>query len=336
MKPFLPFHTGCLHAGLIACVLLSSPNAARAEDAPAGAATNAAATQPALESEWIRSFLHLQEQVYDTQLSIERSRMEAEKLAARNAEVMDARLRKIETSLEESSQLSRDTFRETMEVVKASNERVMTLALVFAGAGVLALLGTAWLQWRTVNRMAALPAPAALPPWLPAPGHGGTPGAASAHLMHAMSQLERRITGLEHPSDPTVVTVQPGSPNATSESHAIRSADPATEELGSLLREGEELLAKEEAEQAIERFDTILARQPAHAEALLRKGSALERLQRNEEAIACYDLAIAADGTLTMAYLYKGGLFNRMERFSEAMDCYEKALRIQEGRPPAT
>jgi tetratricopeptide (TPR) repeat protein len=91
-------------------------------------------------------------------------------------------------------------------------------------------------------------------------------------------------------------------------------------------------LAKEEAELALQRFDSILARQPAHAEALLRKGSALERLQRNEEAIACYDRAIAADGTLTMAYLYKGGLFNRMERFTEAMDCYEKALKIQEGR----
>jgi tetratricopeptide (TPR) repeat protein len=292
-----------------------------------------------MDSEWIRSFLHLQQQVHETQLSIERSRVEAERLAAKNAEALDARLRLLEKSLDETQKLNADSLREAMGVLGKSNERMMTLAGAFALAGFLALLGTAWLQWRTVNRMTSLPAAASLPPWLPAPGQSVTPAAASARLLDAMGQLEQRISGLEHrpenshtpPSAGAEVASKPSESNGQPQQTA--PADAAAEALSRLMQEGEECLTREEVERAIERFDTVLSRQPAHTEALLRKGVALERLQRNQEAIECYDRAIAADHTLTMAYLYKGGLFNRMERFTEAMNCYEQALKIQEDRP---
>jgi tetratricopeptide (TPR) repeat protein len=229
-----------------------------------------------------------------------------------------------------------------MGVLSQSNERMMTLAGAFAVAGFLALLGTAWLQWRTVTRMTTLPSTASLPPWWPVPGQTTPPAVASARLMDAMGRLEQRISGLEHRPESAAATVHTGPDAASrpSESNGrpqdAPPADAAAEAVSRLLQEGEACLAREELEAAVERFDAVLSQDPAHTEALLRKGIALERLQRNEEAIDCYDRAIAADRSLTMAYLYKGGLFNRMERFTEAMNCYEQALKTQEARPAVT
>jgi tetratricopeptide (TPR) repeat protein len=299
-------------AVVLLCAVLCHAGWAAPDDPASGAGSNVtAAAQSSLETEWIRSFLHLQEQVHETQLSIERSRIEADRLAARNAEALDARLRLLEKTLDETQKLNADSMRDTMGVLSQSNERMMTLAGAFAVAGFLALLGTAWLQWRTVTRMTTLPSTASLPPWWPVPGQTTPPAVASARLMDAMGRLEQRISGLEHRPESAAATVHTGPDAASrpSESNGrpqdAPPADAAAEAVSRLLQEGEACLAREELEAAVERFDAVLSQDPAHTEALLRKGIALERLQR-------------------------------MERFTEAMNCYEQALKTQEARPAVT
>lgn len=305
--------------------------------------TNPPAAQPFTDGEWIRAFLHLQEQVHQTQLSIERSRMEAEALAARNTEALNNRLRQLEVSLEDARKQNYEVLRRGMDAVQESNRRMLVLAGVFAVGGLLVLAGTAWLQWRTINRMATMPTLAPALGWMPSTGQQAplplALAGANAQLLEALGRLEHRISGLEHRDAPN-----PARGDATSSRASTTFPDGASapagnhqpgDELEKLLREGEALLARDEAAKALECYEAVLRLKPAHAEALLHRGTALERLQRLEEAIASYDRAIAADASMTLAYLYKGGLFNRMERFSEAMECYEKALKVQEQRQPA-
>lgn len=284
--------------------------------------------------ELMRSFLHLQEQVHATQMAVERSRLESDAAAARNAEALNARLGVIEKALDQAHKDNSTAVQEASRQIRESNSHMMLLAGIFAAIGFLAIGVTGWLQWKTASRLSTLPSQMGYPALLPAQGYGALnlthPGAKSqsVRLMDAMGRLEHRIADLEvgHP-DPT------SSGDALSATSASTDSE-ASAELASLIREGEELLAHEEAEKAIEHFDGILAKHPGHPEVLLHKGAALEQVQRDQEAIECYDEAIRADKTLTMAYLHKGGLYNRMEKFDEAMACYEQALKVQEGRTP--
>lgn len=283
--------------------------------------------------ELMSAILHLQEKVHETQLSVERARADADAAATRNEMTLAGRLEVIEASLAESRE-------QHFEALQSTYKHMATMAVVFAVAGFLALGVTSWLQWRTASRLSeVVSAPQrslALPP-PPALNTLATenPAAASEGLRQALARLEERITEFELGSAPTPLPHRGGT-NGEEESEAFGSNGeethqdgPESERIRQLLKEGQQLLASDEVEEAVARFDELLELEPQHAEALLRKGTAFERLQRNQEAIECYNKAIEADERLTMAYLYKGGLFNRMERFGEAMDCYEQALKVQ-------
>ncbi|HMF88255.1 MAG TPA: tetratricopeptide repeat protein, partial [Gemmatimonadaceae bacterium] len=108
----------------------------------------------------------------------------------------------------------------------------------------------------------------------------------------------------------------------------VEAAD-AGSHTGLLLGKGQALLNLDQAEQALECFDEILALDPNNTEALLRRGLALERMESWEKALECYDRAIALDGALTVAYLYKGGVCNKLQRHREALESYEHALRAE-------
>ena len=198
-------------------------------------------------------------------------------------------------------------------------------SLVFLGF--LALAVTGWLQWRTLTRVSGVELPGF--PTLLGPG---TAPATKAHLMDALGRLEHRIAEMEG-SSAAPVALNVSSLHGTQSARS--KARPADDGLAASIRAGEELLADDEAEKAVDHFEALLEDHPNHPELLLHKGTALERLRRDEDAIECYDQAIRADKNMTMAYLHKGGLYNRLERFNEAMECYEQALRIQEGRPAA-
>lgn len=305
-------------------------------NAPATADTS---TQDTARTEALRSYLQLQEQLHATQLALERNRQEAETLAARNAEAVSARLQLIEQAM--TSQRGRE-----LEAMQSTNRLLLIMAGSFAGVGFLAMLLTAYLQWRAVNRLAeftavltgagraALPAPARTD--LPLVSTGATEQA-NARLFGALTRLEERIHELEHDAQiPLPDKSAPASGAATSASPAqapkpdTNGEEASQSHVALLLAKGQSLLSLDKASEALACYDEILALEPNHPEALVKKGATLEQIRQFDDALNCYDRAIAADGSLTIAYLQKGGLFNRLERYEEALQCYELALRTQE------
>jgi tetratricopeptide (TPR) repeat protein len=322
-------------------LVFSSSLEAQEPAEPSGGQTNVV-QESDLSKEILRSFLHLQEQLHDTQLAVERGRIEADAALARNNEAVNSRLRIIEDSIGKATATNTAAIVESNRQIQESNSRMLLLAAVFAVSVLLALALTGWLQWRTVAHLSAHASFTGLPAQLPAGYAAVAPAShpnqiANSRLMDALGRLEHRIAEIETSSHTT--RTLSAAPLPDQSDHAASPKSTATpqldRELVELLREGEELLAHEEAGKAIEHFDAVLRKHPGNPEVLLHKGTALERLRRDEEAIECYDLAIRADNNLTMAYLHKGGLYNRMERFSEAMECYEQALRVQESRRSA-
>jgi len=299
-------------------------------------------------NETLRSYLQLQEQLHATQLALERNRQESEALAARNAEAVAARFRAIEEALTTQRVTELEAMKGSMETLERSmdsnNRMLMTAAGTIASVGFMILLLTAYLQWRSINRLAEftamIPNPhAALPP----PSHAessllgaGEVNQAGGRLSSALAQLEKRILELEHTAQPALgMKVNPANIAAgeTAQPNGVPSENGQhgqEDHHSVLLAKGQSLLNLDQAAEALLCFEEILRAEPGHAEALVKKGTALEEMRQLDEALQCYDRAIAANGELTIAYLQKGGLFNRLERYEEALQCYEQALHAQE------
>jgi tetratricopeptide (TPR) repeat protein len=297
---------------------------------------------------FLRASLLLQEQLHDTQQAIERNRLEAEAALTHNTEAITAQLNLIQRALE--TQRERD-----LETMRSSNRFMLILACGFAGVGMLAMLLTAYLQWRAVHRLGEIPT--TLPPAhllgstraIAALGAGDAPvalaGAAeqsNARLLAVIERLEKRISELERfaqTRQATADSIESGSRRVNTDSTSgIASYGQASEapeandrkaQAVTVMGKGQSLLNLGQAEEALACFDEALGLDPANAEAFIKKGTVLEKLDRLEEALACYDCAIKADGSVTLAYLHKGSLFNRMARYNEALACYEQALKTQ-------
>lgn len=307
---------------------------------PAFAANEAESAQTnGSSNETLRSYLQLQKQLHETQLALERNRQETEALAAKNAEAVAARFKAIEEALTTQRITELEAMKGSMETLERSmdsnNRMLMTVAGTIASVGFLVLLLTAYLQWRSVSRLAEFTAVVqsartALPSGQTEArllGEGDVTQS-GARLSSALVQLEKRIYELEHTTHHSTgadaLSVEPGAAKIENGQHGH------TEHGAVLLAKGQSLLDMDKASEALESFEQILQTEPNHAEALVKKGIALEELRRMDEALQCYDRAIAANGDLTIAYLQKGGLFNRLERYEEALQCYEQALHAQE------
>jgi tetratricopeptide (TPR) repeat protein len=325
------------------------------EMAAPGAGTNDAsqAVSPTASDEALRAYLQLQEQIHEAQLAIERNRQESEDAAAKSAKALADRLGAIEDSLAAQRASEVEAVQRANEAAQRANHSMLIVVSAFAALGCLAILLTAYLQWRAVNRFTALsaafPAGNALNSWsaLAALEGGdkslaivGPPEPVNARLLAAIERLEKRIQDLERTSRSPLADASAVSNildlQASEETRAPGPVENGSGEKGSesttILGKGQSLLNLGKLEEAVGCFDEVLSREPDNTEALVKKGTALERLRRPQEALACYDHAIAADSSMTIAYLYKGGLYNRMERFSEALECYERALHTQEKR----
>ena len=306
---------------------------------PEGAATPTAPDNTS-SNDTLRAYLQLQEQLHEARLAIERTREQSEQASARNAEALAAQLQKVE---------------QTLAVQRSHETRFVVIVLsVFGGISFLAVVLTAFFQWRTVNRLAQVST--LLPSLrshgatsnLPALGFGEGQMISAAsveepnlRLLGAIERLEKRIAELETAaggSEPVrapdaIADVQNGRLTHSSAAPAVSATSPASDhaaQIKLLLEKGQSLLNEDKPEAAVGYFDEVLTLEPKNTEALVKKGAALEKMRKLQEAIECYDRAIAADNTMTIAYLHKGGLFNRMERFGEAVECYEQALRTQE------
>jgi tetratricopeptide (TPR) repeat protein len=322
-------------------LLLAVTFAVRAETNEPASEAPVALTDSSASNDTLRAYLQLQEQLHATQLAIERTRHDAEEANAKNAETMTAQLKAVEQSL-------------SVQRTREAHFLVYVLS-AFAGLSFLAVVVTAYFQWRTVNRLADFTT--ALPMMRPQAGSvslnenallaPGTVEQSNSRLLGAIDRLEKRIHELEHAAAPAL---HDGSARETKVSDGLNGratvptivpqvvdvAEPDNgHETMSLLEEGQALLNQDKPEAAIECFDRVLAVDSRNAEALVKKGAALEKLRKLQEAVECYDRAIAADSSMTIAYLYKGGLYNRLERFGEAVECYEKALQTQEKRSAA-
>ena len=325
-----------------------------------GGATNLVLTVPpgsvptadsAASTEAFRAYLQLQEQLHETQLSIERAEKEMELATLKSAAILSNRLQAIE---------------QTVELQRAHELSIVRDMMYIAGAfvviGVLALLFTSYFHWRAVSRLgeiaAALPAGRGLGALsaIPALGLGENQlllEQTNTRLLGAIERLEKRIMELEahdsarHLTNGTPaaapvearkekteaaaalpeMSVQPSKTTMTTGSD--RFVEPS-EQVTMLLGKGQSLMSQDLTEQAVTCFDEALALDPTNTELLVKKGDALEKLRRTKEALECYDRALAIDDSMTIAYLHKGGLLNRVERFDEAMHCYEQALRTQD------
>ena len=310
-----------------------------------GATNSTAAEAGAGSEESLRAYLQLQEQIHEALLAIERNRQQSEDAGARTSKALAERLETIEQSL--NAQRSNE-----LDAVQHANRMLVIVVSSFAALGCMAVLLTAYFQWRAVNRFtslsSALSVQNGLGPFramaaLEAGDHSlakqGSIDPSGARLLAAIERLEKRIQDLERVSRPAL-----GDPAAANNILDLQPADgnpgPAPGDAGSaaaspvaaLLGRGQAFLNQGRLDEALAAFDEALAAEPQNAEALVKKGTAFERLRKTKEALECYDQAIAADGSMTIAYLYKGGLYNRMERFTEALACYEKALHTQEKR----
>jgi tetratricopeptide (TPR) repeat protein len=275
-------------------------------------------------NEALRAFLQLQEQIHLTQLSLERDRKESREAAAALREAV-------------IGQRERE-----LNAMQNTNSLLLRVAAGFGVIGFLAMVVTAFLQWRAVTRLAEVAAmlPGMTRPALPGAGEtAATPLISNAateqssqRLFGALSQLEKRIHELEHTSHPAAP--ESGAVTATGTngngSHGTTLEAPEKEKDSPLLARAQSLLDLEKGDQALGVINEILLNDPTNAEVLVKKGIAHEQLRQLDEALRCYERAIELNGSLTIAYLQKGGLFNRMERYEEALQCYEQALRAQE------
>lgn len=274
------------------------------------------------------AYVRLQEQLRTTQLALEQSRQESDTLAARKAEALASRLEQIESVL--AAQRARE-----VESPPNGNRLLLAVASALGGMGFIALLLTAYLQWRTVNRLAGFSAALADPTRLALPSAIALPAAnsSSARLLGAVDRLEKRILELEHPQQRARGVQSDLATAAVADAPAeTMVATEASSRIAVLLAKGQALLSLGQADAALACFDEILADHPDHAETWVQKGLALERGQAPQAALACYDRAVALDENLTAAYLHKATLCNQLGKHEQAVQCYEEVLRVQEKR----
>src|SRR6266540_5054189 len=291
-----------------------------------------------------------------TREAIEQLRRDIEAAASRNTAAITAGLARFTPTIEELQ-------RQQAAVIQNSNRTILIVVASFAGVGLVALMSIIAVLMRALTRCSEFAHSttrgvvyAAGPP-VPALGPGDMVSVnanaveqASGRFQHAIEHLQKRIFELEHAAQPGAIesgkavippkpveTLGPVSainisPLPAQEASVVRKvgeAADAASRTGLLLGKGQALLNLDQAEQALECFDQILALDPNHTEALLRCGLALERMENWEKALECYDRAIALDGALTVAYLYKGGICNKLQRHREALESYEHALRAE-------
>src|SRR5215831_8844251 len=236
-------------------LILSSFRAATAET------TNAPTQSGETNSQELRTYLQLQEQLHATRLAIESVGAEAKQAAAQNAEQMAGRLHALEQAV--AAQRAKE-----LEAMQSSNRNMLFVAGAFASIGCVAMLLMGYFQWRTVNRLAELSAgiPAgaiALGSARPIAALGpGVTQEVTAHpinpnpeLLETIHKLEKRIDELEHASPAPLTNGGPnGEESASHESNG--SSTSAVEEAKSvtLLGKGQALLNMDKPEEALACF----------------------------------------------------------------------------------
>jgi tetratricopeptide (TPR) repeat protein len=329
--------------GIFWVLLALSVSNLRAADNDPAVASGASQQSNAASTDSLRAYLQLQEQLHDTQLTIERNRQEIQSAAVHDALTLSNRLQALEQSLlvQRSGELSE---------ARRMNRLLLAVIGVFAAVVFGAAAFAVYFQSRAVSRLAEISTALSVSRGLPFPTAGALAAGevdalpnrqveqSSSRLLGVIQHLEKRITELEQ-TTALPLKDSPPSTNGGADAHPELALNSAPKDqpghIAKLLERGQALLTGERPEDAIACFDEVLALEPNQAEALVKKGTALEKMRQPQEALEYYDRAIAADSTLTIAYLHKGGLCSRLEKYTEAMECYERALHTQEKKQAA-
>jgi tetratricopeptide (TPR) repeat protein len=294
-----------------------------AADAASGKAASAAATND-VESQMLRSYLLLQDQLRATQRAVEQAREQAQADARRSEELLASRLNLIEQTL--STQRAQE-----MASLQQSTRTVTIISFAVTAVGFFAVLFAGLVQLKAMSRLAEVSKElrTALP--TVALGDGRSPAlltagrdtmeASNTNLIGAIDRLQKRLEDMEAATVGTQ-TVTHGQPQL--------AAPLSTPQVTTVLAKGQALLNLDKIEEALYQFDEAIKIEPKNTEAWIKRGTALERLQRVDEAITAYDQAIAADSSTATAYLFKAGVYNRQKKYAEALQCYEKALSAQQ------
>jgi tetratricopeptide (TPR) repeat protein len=311
-----------LFVALVVAVVPSSADEAPVVTGTTAATTSASATNE-VETQMLRNFLLLQDQLRATQRAIEQTREQAQADARRSEELLAARLNLIEQTL---------NARRTQEIesLQQSTRTITTISFIVTGIGLLAVVFAGFVQVKAMTRLAEVSHQlrVALPPLQI--GNGNSPAllagrealdAANANLLGAVDRLQKRLEEMEAA---TVAT------QTTTNGHKQIVAPAMDPKVTTVLAKGQALLNLDQLEEALDQFDEALRLEPRNIEAWIKKGTALERLQRVDEAISAYDQAIAVDSSTATAYLFKAGVYNRQKKYAEALQCYEKALSAQQ------
>jgi tetratricopeptide (TPR) repeat protein len=270
----------------------------------------APATLPGVTREEVaNNYLHIQEQIHESQLAIEKNQQSALDAARSNSDALNARIQSLEKAIADQRSADADAARKTQQTT-------LFLAGAFGLAGLGIMLLMVYFQWRAFTQLAQISgqqhmaiANAGTVHQLATPGRA-TVETANAQLLDVVGRLEQRINELE------------GGQKMLPEIVAAKTPDP--------LAEGQALLDQNAPQKALEFFDKFLAAHPQSADGLVKRAAALEKLGRDEDALASYNRAIAADNSFVIAHLHKGGLLNKLRRYDEALNCYEQALNAQD------
>ncbi|TAL05875.1 MAG: hypothetical protein EPO07_02825, partial [Verrucomicrobia bacterium] len=216
---------------------------------------------PASDTESLRALLYLQEQLRSTQQAIERNRREAETANTRNAESLQSRLASIESVI--AVQRAKE-----MEAMREANRTVIFAVGTFAAIALVVMVLTAYLQWRSIQRLAELATMrATTSTGLPAVSAAtllDSPAAAqaSSQLLGALDLLEKRI----HQLEATTQTPTLAGTTAENIANGHTPKELQTDQVSLLLAKGESLLGSEQSEEALACFNSVLEVSPEHAE----------------------------------------------------------------------
>src|SRR3954464_14943261 len=145
----------------------------------------------------LRAYLHLQEQLHQTLLTIEQNRKDGEAANQQNAEMLASRLKLIEQALTRQRE-------NEVETARSSSKFALMVAAALGGVGLLVMLFTAWFLMRTARQFSELTAFTTQPALghngaaglLPDPGlraNGGGGEASGGRLLGAIERLEKRM-----------------------------------------------------------------------------------------------------------------------------------------------
>jgi predicted O-linked N-acetylglucosamine transferase (SPINDLY family) len=95
------------------------------------------------------------------------------------------------------------------------------------------------------------------------------------------------------------------------------------------------LAALQRQDEALARFDSLIAIKPDFADAHFSRGNLLSGLRRFAEAVASFDKAIAIDPHHANAWYNKGHALHELGRLADAIACYDGVLTVKPAHVPA-